>query len=86
MAVTLYVIKGSASGKRYVGITTDLSRRLREHSRGESKAGQLLGPFVLLHTELFPDHASARRRERFLKSGQGKAADLTSLVVGSFRR
>jgi predicted GIY-YIG superfamily endonuclease len=56
MPVTLYVIKGSSTGKRYVGITGDLKRRLREHAAGMSKAGQLLGAFSLLHTEEFPDH------------------------------
>ena len=72
MAVILYVIKGSRTGKRYVGITRDLRRRLREHAGAMSKAGQLLGAFSLLHTEEFPDHLSARGRERFLKSGQGR--------------
>jgi putative endonuclease len=72
MRVALYVIKGLGNGKRYVGITGDPKRRLREHAAGMSKAGQLLGAFSLLHTEEFPDHSSARERERFLKSGQGR--------------
>jgi len=60
------------SGKRYVGITKDLSRRLREHRSRKSKGSQIIGDFKLLHTEKFPDHGSARKRERFLKSGQGR--------------
>jgi putative endonuclease len=72
MAVTLYVIKGFGNGKRYGGITGDLKRRLREHAAAMSKAGQLLGAFSLLHTEEFPNHSSAREREQFLKSGQGR--------------
>jgi len=32
----------------------------------------MLGEFTLVLTEEFPDHASARKREVFLKSGQGR--------------
>jgi len=69
--ITLYVLKGK-NGKRYVGITNDLSRRIYEHRLKNSKAGQLLGEFQVFHTEDFPDHRTARRREKFLKSGQGR--------------
>jgi predicted GIY-YIG superfamily endonuclease len=69
MPVTLYVLKSSRKGKRYVGITNDLARRLREHRAGRTGAGQILGDFGLLYAEQFSDYAAARERERFLKSG-----------------
>ena len=69
--VMLYVLKGKR-GKRYVGITNNLSRRLREHRMKATKGGQLLGDFIVLCTEEFPDYKTARERERFLKSGQGR--------------
>jgi putative endonuclease len=72
MKVTLYIIRGVLSGKKYIGITNDLKRRLREHRNGSSKGGQLIGDFELIHTEEFDDYSSARRREIFLKSGQGR--------------
>jgi putative endonuclease len=68
--VTVYVLQGET--KRYVGITNNLSRRLAEHRSGHAKSAQVIGPFKLLHTEKFPDHISARKREKFLKSGQGR--------------
>jgi len=68
--VNVYVLQGK--NKRYVGITNDLARRLAEHRSGGTKGGQIIGRFRLLHTEEFPDYASARRREKFLKSGQGR--------------
>jgi putative endonuclease len=64
--------KGNKAGKRYVGITNDLSRRLSEHRSGHSKAGQIIGKFTVIHTESFTDHKSARLREKFLKSGKGR--------------
>ncbi len=69
--VTLYVLKGE-TGKRYVGITNDLSRRIKEHRSQRSKGGQLLGNFSVLYTEILDDYATARTKEKFLKSGQGR--------------
>jgi len=72
VSVTLYVLKSRKSERRYVGITGNLARRLREHAGGNSKGGQLLGGFILLYTEEFPDYETARMQEKFLKSGQGR--------------
>ena len=69
--VILYVLKGE-TGRRYVGITNNISRRLNEHRAKRSKGGQTLGKFFVLHTEYFPDYKSARKQEKFLKSGQGR--------------
>jgi len=67
--ITVYVLEGAS--RRYVGITKDLARRLREH-RTTSHAGALIGEFRLLHIETCSDYGAARLRERFLKSGQGR--------------
>ena len=67
----VYVLRG-ASGKRYVGITNDLPRRLREHASRNTKAGQMLGDFALIYSEEYPGYTAARHREKFLKSGQGR--------------
>jgi hypothetical protein len=56
MVVTVYVIRGTTSGRRYIGITNDLPRRLREHGSKSTKAGQLLGDFELIYRESFCDH------------------------------
>jgi putative endonuclease len=69
--VTLYVLKGE-TGKRYVGITNNLPRRIQEHNIKVTKGGQILGDFSVVHTEEFPDHRTAREREKFLKSGLGR--------------
>jgi len=69
--VTVYVLQGS-TGRRYVGMTNDLQRRLKEHRSGCTRSGRLLGDFRLLHTEEYPDHAEAREREKSLKSGRGR--------------
>ena len=68
--VTVYVLQGA--NRRYVGITADLERRLREH-RSSSHSGKLIGDFRVLMTEVYPDYGLARQREKFLKSGRGRA-------------
>ena len=65
------LLKGK-TGKRYIGITNNLPRRIREHRSKTTKSGQLLGDFFVLYTEEFPDYKAAREREIFLKSGQGR--------------
>ena len=69
--ITLYVLEGK-KGRRYVGITNNLERRLSEHRLGSSRSGNLIGSFRLLHKESFPTYLAARQREKFLKSGQGR--------------
>jgi len=68
--IVVYVLQGKS--KRYVGITNDLNRRLAEHKSGHTKSAQVIGQFKLLHTEEFSDYKSARKREKYLKSGQGR--------------
>jgi putative endonuclease len=70
--ITVYVLQSTENGKRYVGITNNLSRRLTEHRCKESKAGQLLYSFELIYTEEVSEYTEARLREKFLKSGSGR--------------
>jgi putative endonuclease len=68
--IIVYVLQGRE--KRYVGITNNLERRLAEHRSGQTKGSQIIKDFVLLYTEQCPDYVSARKREKFLKSGAGR--------------
>lgn len=80
--VVVYVLGGKT--RRYVGITRNLGRRLAEHRSGRSIGSRALGEFKLLRTERFSDYESARQREKFLKSGQGREfLDLLYPATGS---
>jgi putative endonuclease len=68
--ITVYVLCGKK--RRYVGITNNLARRLAEHHSGQTKGGQIIKEFVLFYTEQCSDYISARKREKFLKSGAGR--------------
>ncbi len=71
MVFTVYVLRGTA-GRLYVGQTADLKRRLVEHERGMGRWTKARGPWELVLQEIYPSRAEAMRRERVLKSGQGR--------------
>ncbi len=70
---TVYVIESLKNGKRYVGFTSKpVNQRLNEHNRGCNKWARENRPFKLVYQEFFDNEKDARKREVFLKSGQGR--------------
>jgi putative endonuclease len=61
------------SSRRYVGLTTDLRQRLREHNAGKSLHTAKYKPWRLVTYVAFSDKDSADAFERYLKSGSGHA-------------
>ena len=70
---TVYVLRSTRNHKRYVGYTSkDPKDRSHDHLTGSNKWTRQNEPFVIIHTEMFGDKTDAIRRERYLKSGQGR--------------
>ena len=68
----VYLIKSlSTTRQRYVGITTNLEQRLREHNAGKSVHTSKFKPWKLTTYVAFTDGAKAEAFERYLKSGSG---------------
>jgi len=70
--VYLYAIKSLQKKYRYVGITDNLERRIRQHNSGYNKNTKAFAPFEIILIEHYKDYLEARKREKFLKSGQGR--------------
>ncbi len=68
----IYVLRSQKSGYRYIGQTSNLKRRLKEHNAGLTKSIRFQLPFRLVYIEEVPYRDEARRREKFLKSGKGR--------------
>jgi putative endonuclease len=67
MSAHLYILR-LQSGQLYVGATTDLDRRWREHQSGEAcRTTRLDPPRAIVYTEEFPSFADARGREAQIK-------------------
>ena len=63
-----YILASQFRGTIYIGVTTDLVQRIREHRYGRERA--FTGRYAvyrLVHVELFEEMVEARRRERQLK-------------------
>ncbi|MEQ8520226.1 MAG: GIY-YIG nuclease family protein [Cytophagales bacterium] len=72
MNIFVYVLESETHKRRYVGITEDLTKRVKEHNSGKSKSTAPYRPWKLIYQEAFPDYKKARIREKWLKSGVGR--------------
>ena len=70
---TVYVLWSASLRKRYTGSTEDLEKRLEQHNTGQSVFTRRGIPWRLIHREELPTRLEAERRERALKSGQGRS-------------
>jgi len=68
----VYILHSTKDKGLYIGYTTDLKRRLKEHQNGLSKSTKHRAPVHLVHYEAFQEVGDARAREKYLKSGYGR--------------
>ena len=59
--------------QRYVGLTSDLKKRLAEHNAGKSPHTSKYRPWRVVVAVWFAAEARARAFETYLKSGSGHA-------------
>ena len=67
-----YVLRCS-DGNLYVGSTGDLKRRIAQHRAAQVPATSLRLPVTLEYYEACQSELSARKREKQLKTGFGRA-------------
>ena len=68
----IYVIKSLTHNTRYVGVAVSTEKRLSEHNHGKCRYTKGRMPWKIIHTEKYLTLGEARKREIFLKSGQGR--------------
>ena len=67
----LYILESIRSRKKYVGVTHCLEERIDRHNSQRVISTKKDVPYKLVYSEIFDDLATARKRERFLKTTQG---------------
>ncbi len=67
-----YVLLSLKDQQFYTGYTSDLRKRIGEHNKGETKSTMNRRPLILIYFEGCMDKRDAMRREKYLKSGNGK--------------
>ncbi|ESY71424.1 excinuclease ABC subunit C [Mesorhizobium sp. LNHC252B00] len=70
----VYLLESKAvGGERYIGVTSDLKRRIAEHNAGKSSHTSKFLPRRIVTYIGFSNRARATSFERYLKSGSGHA-------------
>ena len=67
----IYILK-LKTGRFYTGYTSDLKRRIAKHDDGKVVSTKYLRPAKLIHYEAYLLKSDALRREKFLKTTEGK--------------
>lgn len=68
----IYAIVSEVDQRIYVGFTTDVQKRLKEHNNGKTTSTKGYRPRNILVVEEVTNREEARKREKYLKSGVGK--------------
>lgn len=68
----VYILQSQKDSSFYIGYTTDLIKRFKQHNKGESQATKSFRPYKLIFYESFLDRIDAKNREIYLKSGYGR--------------
>jgi len=66
------VIKSSFYDTRYIGSTDNVLKRITEHNKGKCRYTRGRKPWKLIYQEEYQTRSEAMKREKFLKSGQGR--------------
>ncbi|MCF6214020.1 MAG: GIY-YIG nuclease family protein [Flavobacteriaceae bacterium] len=67
-----YIIYSKNFNRYYVGLSADVSQRLKSHNAGKVKSTKAFTSWKLVHVEKFDTRIEARKREKYLKSAAGR--------------
>ena len=83
----VYILKSEVTGKKYVGSSRDNNpdTRLREHNFKGVRSTKSGCPWIVIHQEQISNYSEARKRENFLKSGQGRIWIKQNIFSGEMR-
>lgn len=67
-----YVLQSKMNKELYIGCTSDLRKRLKEHNQGIVLSTKRYKPWQLIYYEASLNQDDAKRREHYLKTTQGQ--------------
>ena len=67
----VYVLRSKRSGKHYIGYTSNLENRIKQHNSGKGLYSRKHCPYVLVYSEEYSARNVAVKREKLLKSYKG---------------
>ena len=81
MKYFVYVLLSQKDNSLYVGLTSNINRRLKEHRDGLGKFTKGHLPYKLVFVSVFPDKFIAARFEKYLKTASGKAFIRKRIII-----
>ena len=70
----VYVLLSEKDKLLYIGYTSNLERRLKEHAEGKTTSTEPRRPLILIYCEYHLEKEDAQRREMYFKTSAGKKA------------
>ena len=67
----VYVIESLVNSYLYIGYTSDIVKRIKEHNQGLNFSTKTNKPWKCIYYEACLNESDARRREYYLKTTQG---------------
>ena len=69
---TVYALQSDVDGRIYVGFSSDVEKRLRQHNDSKTKSTKGFIPWRIIYTVQVEGRINARAKEIYFKSGIGK--------------
>ena len=70
----MYVLLSEKDRLLYIGYTTNLEKRIKDHNAGGTKSTSGRRPLRLIYCEFHLSKADAERREKYFKTSPGRKA------------
>jgi predicted GIY-YIG superfamily endonuclease len=70
--VFVYALSNEINNEVYIGITKDITRRLKEHNSGGNRYTKAYKPWKVFYSEVCDNYAAARKREVYFKTTSGR--------------
>ena len=68
----VYALSSEMDGRIYVGFSSNVEKRLKEHNAEKTKSTKGFRPWKVIYTESVASRIEARELEKYYKSGSGK--------------
>jgi putative endonuclease len=69
---TVYILASEKDNSWYIGFTSDLDKRLKDHNNGRTITTSRKMPWEVIYYEVSFSKYDAIAREKYLKSGMGR--------------
>ena len=81
-----YVLYSEKFDRIYIGQTNDYKKRLVRHNSGKHRYTKRYIPWIIIHLEEFKTRSEAMKREKELKTHQGRKYIRKKLLNGRVRQ